>query len=178
MRVKFTALVLFTIVSMWASAEESVYSKPTRADYPRDVFFGDTHLHSRLSADAYSLGNMNLTQADAYRFAQGQAMTAHNGMQVQLRRPLDFLVVSDHSEYLGGFYRYNVKDPSVINTEAAKVWKAALEAGDPNALIAAFSASMQDPENNPAFPESVRQSIWQEVAETADHLTSPDSLPL
>ena len=173
MRVKVTTLVLSSIVSMWTFAEESVYSKPTRADYPRDVFFGDTHLHSRLSADAYSLGNMNLTQADAYLFAQGQAMTAHNGMQVQLRRPLDFLVVSDHSEYLGGFYRYNVNDPSVINTEAAKVWKAALKAGNPDALIAAFSASMQDPENNPAFPESVRQSIWQDVAETADRHNKP-----
>jgi hypothetical protein len=173
LRVKVTTLVLSSIVSMWTFAEESVYSKPTRADYPRDVFFGDTHLHSRLSADAYSLGNMNLTQADAYLFAQGQAMTAHNGMQVQLRRPLDFLVVSDHAEYLGGYYRYNVNDPSVINTEAAKVWKAALKAGNPDALIAAFSASMQDPENNPAFPESVRQLIWQDVAETADRHNKP-----
>ena len=173
MRVKFTLLVCFTIVSIWASAEELVYSKPTRADYPRDVFFGDTHLHSRLSADAYSLGNMNLTQADAYLFAQGQAMIAHNGMRVQLRRPVDFLVVSDHAEYLGGFYRYNVNDPSVINTDAANTWKEALKAGNPNALIAAFSASMQDPENNPAFPESVRREIWQEVAETADQYNKP-----
>ena len=94
MRIKLTALVLFGVFSTCVFSEESVYSKPTRADYPKDVFFGDTHLHSRLSADAYSLGNMNLTQADAYLFAQGQAMTAHNGMQVQLRRPLDFLVVS------------------------------------------------------------------------------------
>jgi hypothetical protein len=171
--VKFIALVLFMIVSLWTSAEEAVYSKPTRADYPRDVFFGDTHLHSRLSADAYSLGNMNLTQGDAYLFAQGQAMTAHNGMQVQLRRPLDFLVVSDHAEYLGGFYRYNVNDPAVINTDAANTWKEALKAGNPNALIAAFSASMQDPENNPAFPESVRREIWQDVAETADQYNKP-----
>ena len=173
MRIKLTALVLFGVFSTCVFAEETVYSKPTRADYPKDVFFGDTHLHSRLSADAYSLGNMNLTQADAYLFAQGQAMTAHNGMQVQLRRPLDFLVVSDHSEYLGGFYRFNVNDPSVIDTEAATSWKDALKAGNPDALIAAFTASMQDPENNPAFPESVRQSIWQEVAETADHYNKP-----
>jgi hypothetical protein len=116
---------------------------------------------------------MNLTQADAYLFAQGQAMTAHNGMRVQLRRPLDFLVVSDHAEYLGGFYRYNVNDPAVINTDAANTWKEALKAGNPNALIAAFSASMQDPENNPAFPESVRREIWQEVAETADQYNKP-----
>ena len=76
---------------------------PVDADYPKNVYFGDTHLHTRNSADAYSLGNLNLTPADAFRFAQGQELTAHNGMRVQLRRPLDFLVVSDHSEYLGGY---------------------------------------------------------------------------
>ena len=78
MRIKLTALVLFGVFSTCVFAEESVYSKPTRADYPKDVFFGDTHLHSRLSADASSLGNMNLTQADAYLFAQGQAMQLTN----------------------------------------------------------------------------------------------------
>ena len=97
-----------TLLPALVSAAE--YSTPVGKDYPKQVYWGDTHLHSRNSADAYTLGNMNLTQADAYRFAQGQAYTAHNGMQVQLRRPLDFLVVSDHAEYLGVFPK--MADPS------------------------------------------------------------------
>ena len=80
------------------SAGVSEYSSPVSADYPKNVYWGDTHLHTRNSADAYSLGNLNLTPTDAYRFARGQKITAHNGMQAQLRRPLDFLVVSDHAE--------------------------------------------------------------------------------
>ena len=83
-----------------AHAYAAQYS-PVEADYPKNVYFGDTHLHTRNSADAYSLGNLNMTPADAFRFAKGEELTAHNGMRVQLRRPLDFLVVSDHSEYLG-----------------------------------------------------------------------------
>lgn len=149
------------------------YSQPVGQDYPKNLYWGDTHLHTRNSADAYSLGNMNLTPADAYRFAQGQAVTAHNGMRVQLRRPLDFLVVSDHSEYLGGYYRFNVGDPIVTETAAGQQWKGYLEEGDPDKLIGAFVASMLDPENNYAFPESVRRLIWQDVAQTADDYNQP-----
>ncbi|MFP6817271.1 MAG: DUF3604 domain-containing protein, partial [Pseudomonadales bacterium] len=92
------------------------YSRPVGQNYPKNVYWGDTHLHTRNSADAYSLGNMNLTPTDAFRFAQGKAVVAHNGMNVQLRRPLDFLVVSDHAEYIGGYYRFNVGDPIVTDT--------------------------------------------------------------
>ena len=91
------------------------YSRPVGQNYPKNVYWGDTHLHTRNSADAYSLGNMNLTPTDAFRFAQGKAVVAHNGMNVQLRRPLDFLVVSDHAEYIGGYYRFNVGDPIVTD---------------------------------------------------------------
>ncbi|MEQ9450759.1 MAG: DUF3604 domain-containing protein [Pseudomonadales bacterium] len=149
------------------------YSRPVGLDYPQNVYWGDTHLHTRNSADAYSLGNMNLTPADAYRFARGQAIMAHNGMQVQLRRPLDFLVVSDHAEYLGGYYRFNVNDPLVVNTDAGKQWAGYIASGDSVKMIAAFTASMSDPENNYHFPEDVRRTIWTDVAQTSDDYNVP-----
>ena len=164
------ALLLIGAAGAFAATE---YSKPVGNAYPQTVYWGDTHLHSRNSADAYSLGNMHLTPADAYRFAQGQAMTAHNGMQVQLRRPLDFLVVADHAEYLGGYYRFNVNDPQVVGTRAGEQWSQYLKEGNPNKLIAAFTASMSDPENNYPFPETTRRSIWQDVAQTSDEYNQP-----
>ena len=150
-----------------------MYSAPVAHEYPISVFWGDTHLHTRNSADAYSLGNMNLTPADAYRFARGQAVTAHNGMAVRLRRPLDFLVVSDHAEYLGGYYRFNVGDPLVTGTSAGAQWSGYLAEGNPNKLIAAFTASMADPENNYPFPEATRRAIWADVAQTSDEHNMP-----
>jgi hypothetical protein len=116
---------------------------------------------------------MNLSPADAFRFAQGQELIAHNGMPVQLRRPLDFLVVSDHAEYLAGFYRFNVGDSLVSDTAAGKQWQGYLEEGDPIKLIGAFTASMSDPENNYPFPEKVRRLIWEDVAITADEHNKP-----
>lgn len=172
----FRTLILLSCASSCALAAqtgEKPYSVPVDADYPKSVYWGDTHLHTRNSADAYSLGNMNLTPADAFRFAQGQELTAHNGMRVQLRRPLDFLVVSDHAEYLAGYYRFNVDDPLVSDTAAGKQWQGYLEEGNPTKLIGAFTASMADPENNYPFPEKVRRLIWEDVAITADEHNKP-----
>ncbi len=149
------------------------YSAPVGKNYPQNLYWGDTHLHSRNSADAYSLGNMNLTAADAYRFARGEELTAHNGMRVRLRRPLDFLVVSDHAEYLGGYYRYYVGDPLVVDTEAGKQWAEFIAAGEPERMFAALVDSISDPEANPGFPLETRKLIWKDVAETADDYNDP-----
>ena len=115
-------------LSMNSAAEgEAPYSGSVGQNYPKEVFFGDTHLHTRNSADAWSMGNLNLTPGDAYRFAQGSPVLAHNGMQVQLRRPLDFLVVSDHAEYLGAFYRFNVNDSLITKTDVGRQWQTYVE---------------------------------------------------
>ena len=171
------SLVACLSVLLWApnlsSQESEPYSKPTRSEYPQNLYWGDTHLHSRNSADAYSLGNMNLTPADAYRFAKGQALIAHTGEPVQLRRPLDFLVVSDHAEYLGGYYRFNVGDPLVLNTAAGQLWQKFISEGNPTQMMGSFTGSIDDPENYPPFPEPVRRTIWQDVAQTADEHNEP-----
>ena len=168
MRVIFILGMLVPLVVM---ADE--YSKPVASDYPKNVYWGDTHLHTRNSADAYSMGNMNMTPAQAYRFARGQEMFAHNGMRVQLRRPLDFLVVSDHSEYLGGFYRINVGDPVVANTAAGRQWTDYVAEGDYTSFFSAFVNSIYDPENHPSFPKGVQKVIWEDVGQTADEHNLP-----
>lgn len=165
-------LLLLVLTPCLAGADQP-YSRSLGSSYPRNVYWGDTHLHTRNSADAYSLGNRNLTATDAFRFAQGQEITAHNGMKVELRRPLDFLVVSDHAEYLGGYYRFHVGDPVVRDSPAGKQWQEYLEAGDPTGLINAFTDSIADPENHYPFPEDVRTTIWQDVAKTADDHNRP-----
>ncbi len=161
-----------SIASLTSIADEQ-YSKPAGKDYPKNVYFGDTHLHTRNSPDAWSMGNLNLTPHDAYRFAQGDAVTAHNGMQVQLRRPMDFLVVSDHSEYLGGFYRFTVDDALITGTEPAKIWQKFIDDGAAHLMMGTFVNSMQNPDEFPPFPESVQRTIWEEVALTADQHNKP-----
>lgn len=152
---------------------EAPYSGSVGQNYPKEVFFGDTHLHTRNSADAWSMGNLNLTPGDAYRFAQGSPVLAHNGMQVQLRRPLDFLVVSDHAEYLGAFYRFNVNDSLITKTDVGRQWQTYVEEGDLAKFFGAFVNSMQNKEEDPALPAAVRQTVWSGVAKTADRHNKP-----
>ena len=77
--------------------------RPTRAAIFRTrPFFGDTHLHTSFSMDAGAFG-ARLGPRDAYRFAKGEEVTSSTGQPAKLSRPLDFLVVADHSDNMGFF---------------------------------------------------------------------------
>ena len=81
-------------------AEKPVYSPFVGRDYPDQVLFGDTHFHTELSFDAGMIGT-RLDVDDAYRFARGEKVISNTGQPVQLVRPLDFLVITDHAEFIG-----------------------------------------------------------------------------
>ena len=74
----------------------------TGAQEQRQLLFGDTHLHTSYSLDAYLNGNQTADPDTAYRFAKGQPVIhPYHRARVQLETPLDFLVVSDHAELMG-----------------------------------------------------------------------------
>ena len=106
------------------------YSPYVDKAYPNRVFWGDTHLHTQNSPDAYLLG-VRLDPDDALRFAKGQQVTATHGLPLKLVRPLDFLVVADHAEYLGLMPRLFEGDPQVLSTEYGRqVYDMATEGDD------------------------------------------------
>jgi hypothetical protein len=80
------------------------YSPYAGRDFPSRVFWGDTHLHTSYSMDAGAFG-ARLGPRDAYRFAKGEEVISSTGQHVKLARPLDFLVVADHSDNMGFFPR-------------------------------------------------------------------------
>src|SRR6478736_6861147 len=89
------------------TAEKVFPSKPLYSPYagrnfPSRPFFGDTHLHTSASFDAGAFG-ARLGPRDALRFARGEEIMASSGQPAKLSRPLDFLVVADHSDNMGFF---------------------------------------------------------------------------
>ncbi len=66
----------------------------------RQALFGDLHIHTRLSTDAWGFGTRT-SPDDAYRFAKGESIPHPAGYDIQLPRPLDFYAVTDHGEFLG-----------------------------------------------------------------------------
>jgi hypothetical protein len=93
-----------------------IYSPYPEQDFPNQVFFGDTHLHTAFSPDAGLIG-ATLTPDDAFRFARGETVVSSTGVPARLGRPLDFLVVSDHAENLGLPTAVTNHDPQLLATE-------------------------------------------------------------
>ena len=101
-----------------ATAEQAFYAKRPYSPYagrnfPTRPLFGDTHLHTSLSFDAGAAG-ARLGPVDAYRFAKGQEITSSTGQPVKLSRPLDFLVVADHSDNMGFFGDFLAGKPELL----------------------------------------------------------------
>lgn len=107
---------------------ELEYSPPIANSTTR-LFWGDTHLHTHLSVDAYLRGT-RLTREDAYRFARGKIVTSDNGMKAQLRRPLDFLAVADHASQLGILPRLAADDPLLKDWAIGQRWTKFLKEGN------------------------------------------------
>lgn len=80
--------------------DDSGGAEITNTEYPEQVFWGDTHLHTDNSIDAFGFGN-RLDTENALRFARGEEVTATKGAKAKLSRPLDFLVIADHSDAMG-----------------------------------------------------------------------------
>ncbi|MDH5736712.1 MAG: DUF3604 domain-containing protein [Gammaproteobacteria bacterium] len=66
----------------------------------RNAYFGDLHMHTALSVDAY-ITNTRTLPDDAYRYAKGEAIDHVSGGKIQLSEPLDFMAVTDHAEIIG-----------------------------------------------------------------------------
>ena len=98
------------------------------AGHPTRVFFGDTHLHTAMSMDAGAFGN-RLGVEDGYRFARGEEVTASSGQKAKLSRPLDFLVVADHSDNMGFFPDLFAEKPELLASPTGKKWSDMIKAG-------------------------------------------------
>ena len=170
--IKATVKVCLFSVAVASSAANAESYQPAPS-YPDNVYWGDLHVHSNLSPDSYSFGNQNLGPGEALRFAKGEQVTAHNKMQVQLRRPLDFLMVSDHAEFLGVFTRLTAQDPELLGTVLGQRWNKYIEAGDQSAIMGEFVQFIQDPDYQQEIPASIRTSIWAQTAEIADEHNDP-----
>jgi hypothetical protein len=148
-----------------------LYSTPVREGLT-NLYWGDLHLHSQLSADAYIL-QTRLTKDQAFEFARGQTVQADNGMPARLRRPLDFLAVTDHAEYLGIYAQLEVNDPRLKEWKMGMEWQEMMQQGDMMGLALAFSDAIQTSEAEYLTPDSLRRSIWSEASAVADKYNEP-----
>lgn len=148
------------------------YAPALREPAPTQLWWGDLHLHTGLSMDAYINGT-RLGPEAAYRFAMGEAVTADNGTPARLGRPLDFLAITDHSENMGVYTSIAAGDPRLDGTPVATRWTEVLELVGELGLQGAFRAVMGKHGPLPDLPETVLQSTWRDAAQLADTYNRP-----
>ncbi len=105
-----------------------VLAGAARAEIPTRAYFGDTHLHTSFSPDA-GLAGTSVGPEDAYRFALGETIKSNTGQQARLKRPLDFLVIADHSENLGLAQAIATSDPALLGDSFGKELHDLMKAG-------------------------------------------------
>ncbi|MFK7895319.1 MAG: DUF3604 domain-containing protein [Myxococcota bacterium] len=158
-----------------AASAAQEYTPQALETFPTELLWGDLHVHSSFSFDANVTGNIRLEPADAYRFARGEAVVANSGMTARLEQPLDFLVVSDHSENMGLLPALRAGDPALMSNPKARDLAARLanaEEGDLSIIaelvdtVASGGGAFID---NKAFEEG----IWSRITRQADAANDP-----
>jgi len=154
------------------------YSPYAGRGFPTQVFWGDTHLHTGMSMDAGAFG-ARLLPEDAHRFARGEELTSSTGLKVKLSRPLDFLVVADHSDNMGFFPRLNSGDPKMLADPTGRRWYDMIQAGGQQGVAAAVEIVLGLTNNN--FPETLAslpgtdayRSAWETTVSAAEKYNEP-----
>ena len=149
------------------------------AQSPSQLLWGDTHLHTSYSMDAYLFGNKTADPDTAYRYAKGLPVI-HPGhrARIQIDTPLDFLVVADHSEYLGMLLKLGQGDELLNSTEVGSKLIQDMKDGKGAQLFrgivaASNSGKMEDsPLYGLGTPEVVN-TIWKELIDAAERHNDP-----
>ena len=170
---------LFLVIGCNQSSEKADQKSNTESSseiaqgYAKKVYFGDTHLHTELSMDAGAFGN-TIGIDEAYKFAKGETVTNSSGTSSKLSRPLDFLVVADHSDGMGLFQAILNGDDWVMEYAQGKRWNEMINNGDGKTaaleLITNFSqGTMEMDINDP----KLMKSVWKMTVDAAEKYNEP-----
>ncbi|MCP4385660.1 MAG: DUF3604 domain-containing protein [Hyphomicrobiales bacterium] len=154
------------------------YSPYADRAFPTEVYFGDTHVHTALSADAGG-GGTRLLPRDAYRFARGDQVTSNTGQPVKLSRPFDFYMITDHSDGMGAITDIIGGAPNIMADPQGKKFNEAFNAGGEEALRAAqelvglfangqLSDELNYQPGNPAYKRA-----WDDIVAAAEEFNEP-----
>ena len=149
-------------------------------DFPVTVYWGDTHVHTAISGDAFFAGT-RLGLDDAYRFARGEEVTTSSGQRARLRRALDFVVLADHGNNAGAAFSRDAweRDPAFRSTELGRLWAEAFAelAADPEIDAEALRTGPLLPThrlNQIAVRHAgFRRSVWELITAAADRYNAP-----
>jgi hypothetical protein len=139
----------------------------------RNAYFGDLHVHTSYSFDAFVFGTL-ATPDDAYRFARGGALENALGYDMKLQSgPLDFYAVTDHAAFLGHMDAMSDPEHAAYESELASQLRQARSPAERFAFMRSMFKYVQDERWRQIFYEDVLHSAWQEIVEAAERHYEP-----
>lgn len=152
------------------------YSPWAGRNFPSRPLFGDTHTHTSFSFDAGAFG-ARLAPRDAYRFGKGEEILASSGQLAKLSRPLDFLVVTDHSDNMGFFPDLLAGKAEILADPKGRRWYEMIQSGQGATaaveLITAFGAGELTGPLLYSPDSAAYRSAWKETIDAAEEANDP-----
>ena len=155
-----------------SSAPETTSVLPSGYNTERNAYFGDLHVHTMYSFDAFIFGTTS-SPDDAYEFAKGGTLTHPAGFDMSLDTPLDFYGVSDHAFYLGVLRQ--MADPSTeISKHPAAAGMSTLGGSDDRgSKFGAILAFMRSDRGEEINDPSIRKEAWDDIVASANRHNDP-----
>lgn len=173
LRLAVASVVCLGATQVFATESYSPYATP---EGEKRVLWGDTHLHTTLSMDARAFG-VELDQETAYRFARGEQVISTHGLRVRLSRPLDFLVVTDHSDAMGTMNEIIAGNPDFLKEAKIREWNASLNDPENENVLLTRMEIMRSLTSGEApkmmLDRGFFADVWDQYLQTADKFNEP-----
>jgi hypothetical protein len=142
---------------------------------PSQVFWGDTHLHTSYSPDAFFFGNETADPDTAYRYAKGLPVVhPYHRAKIQIGTPLDFLVVADHAEMMGVPFRLFQGDETLTKTASGRRFVKMLKAGKGQEVFIEFVGAINEGKPYEDLNgEDTRRSVWSDMVSITERHNAP-----
>jgi len=152
----------------WAAAAQT-------ANPDKDAFFGETHIHTSWSVDAWVMGNRITGPADALKYAQGETIKHPMGFDIKIETPLDFMGVTDHAEYVGVTKQANTPGSYVSKLPEAQpmIMKDPSSAEEQNRVFSYLLKLAAGAPVKAFMDPKVTSTVWKENVKIADENNHP-----
>lgn len=151
------------------------YSPYAGRNFPTEVYWGDTHVHTDNSLDAKGFG-ARLDLDDAYNFAKGLEVESNTGIPFKLSRPLDWVVIADHSDGMGAMKEIIKGNQRLLQDPQVKKWHQQMRAGGDEAFKATMdviNAFSQGAVPDVVLDRDFQKTIWDDVVDAAERHNEP-----
>jgi hypothetical protein len=157
------------------TAQTSNAERPPRPNPDRDAYFGEEHIHTSWSVDAWIFGNRITGPDEAYKYAQGQTIKHPLGYDIKIDTPMDFMGVTDHAEYVGVTKEANTPGSALSKMPEAQplILKDPNSAADQQKVFLYLLSLTSKPPIKAFMSPAVAGSIWKDNVRIADENNHP-----